>query len=170
MKKILVLIPLFLFLSACSVQENVSPDLFVSRLEKTVRDAAIDSDGIFYENEKSVVYADYGGCRFAIEMTCDSDGKVKKISLACNDTDKAECFYSFIKNIVSVYAPDEDCDRILQNLCCGKQFSFYESQWYSYSFSSAVSGFYFGVENKKLAPAKDIGLTLKPNDIVTRAN
>ena len=170
MKKFLVLIPLLLFLSACSVQETVSPYLLVSRLEKAVPEAVFDADGMFYENEKAVVYADYGGSRFAIEMTCDSEGRVKKISLACNDTDKAECFYSFAGNIVSVYAPDEKYDGISKNLYCGKQFSYYETQWYSYSFSSAVSGFYFGIENKKLSPAKDIGLTLKPNDIVTRAN
>ena len=175
MKKILPVllsaVSIFLLFCSCTVQEEVSPDLFISRFTETYPDYSVETDGMFYENEKSVLFAnDSSGNRFAIEMTTDEQGRVRKISLACVDADKAENMFSFAKHILSVYAPHEDAQSVAKSLNSGKSFSYYETQWYYYSFSSTEAGLFFSVENKKLSPEKDVGLTLKENDIVTTAS
>ncbi len=164
---VLFILPLF---SSCTVQEEVSPDLFVSRFGEKYPAYSLENDGMFYEKEKCVLFAaDASGTRFAVEMTTDEQGRVRKISLACTDADKAENMFSFAKDIVSVYAAQEDGQSVAESLNSGKSFSYHETQWYYYSFSSTETGLFFSVENKKLSPEKEVGLTLKENDIVTTA-
>lgn len=175
MKKILSVllstVSIILLFSSCTVQEEVSPELFISRFAETYPDFSVETDGMFYENEKSVLFAnDASGCRFVVELTADEQGRVRKISLACVDADMAENMFSFAKDIVSVYAPHENAQSVAEKLNGEKSFSYYETQWYYYSFSSTEAGLFFSVENKKLSPVKDVGLTLKENDIVTTAS
>lgn len=160
-----------LLLSSCTVQEEVSPDLFISRFAQVYPDYSLEADGMFYENEKCVLFAnDASGNRFAIEMTADERGRVRKISLACVDADKAENMFSFAKDVISVYAADENPESVAASLNIGKNYSYHETQWYYYSFSSTETGLFFSVENKKLSPEKEVALTLKENDIVTTAS
>lgn len=166
MRRILPLIfALLIFLSACTVQEAVSPDLFVSRFAEAFPDYQLESDGAFYENDKCVLFANDGfGNRFAVEMTSDSQGRVQKISLACANADKAENLFSFARDILSVYAPEEDANSVLQSINDGNYFSYYETLWYSYAFSKTGSGLFFSIGNKHYAPVNEPELTLKENE------
>lgn len=61
------------------MQEAVSPDLFVSRFAQSFPDFNIESEGLFYEGNKSVLFVnDESGNRFAVEMTADSLERVQK--------------------------------------------------------------------------------------------
>ena len=169
MKRIFLLSVAFLiFLSSCSVQEAVSPDLFVSRFAQSFPDFKIESEGMFYEGNKSVLFVnDESGNRFAVEMTADSYERVQKISLACVDADKVEELFSFAGKVISVYAPDEDSASVMNALSNGKYFSYHETLWYGYAFSKTESGLFFSVENKHFASEKESCLTLKENETVS---
>ena len=169
MKKISVVAVLILFfLTACTVQETMNPDLFIERFTDQFPEFSVDAEQMFYENEKCVVFLNnQGGRRFAMEMTVDSADVVQKISLACAETDKADDFYNLAESVVKVYAPDEDFKTASKKLFCGKKYSYYETQWYYYSFSESETGLIFCIENKRLSPEKEERLTLKENDIVT---
>lgn len=169
MKKILSLIFIFLLLlSSCTVQEAVSPDLFVSRFAESFPDFNIKSEGMFYEGNRSVLFLnDESGNRFAVEMTADSLERVQKISLACADADKVKELLSFAEKVISVYAPDENSDSVMNALSNGKYFSYHETLWYGYAFSKTESGLFFSVENRHFAPEKVTHLTLKENETMS---
>ncbi len=169
MKRILVLVFVFLFLLySCTVQKEVSPDLFLSRYSEAFPEYRLETDGMFYEGNKCVLFVnDASGNRFAVEMTSDSQGRVQKISLACADADKAENLFSFARNVLEVYSPEEDADSVLQSLADGKYFSYCETLWYGYAFSQTENGLFFSVENKHFAPERESGLTLKENESVS---
>lgn len=166
MKRILPLLIAFtLFFSSCTVQETVNPDLFISRFAETFPEYLIENENIFYEGNKSVCFVnDASGNRFAVEMTADSLERLQKISLACADADKDGELISFAMKIISVYAPDEDANSVLENLSNGKYFSYHETLWYIYAFSKTENGLFFSVENKRFAPEKEPNLTLKENE------
>lgn len=176
MKKILsfIALPFFVLslLSSCTVQEEVGPDMFISRFVEEYSDFSFEVNGMFYEKNKCAFFVtDSSGTRFAVEMTTDEqEGKVQKISLACKNADKAENMLSFAKKIVSVYAPDENTQSVTEKFAEGKNFSYHETQWYYYSFSSTEAGLFFSVENKKLSPEKEEELTLRQNDIATTSS
>ena len=169
MKRILpIIFACLLFLSSCTVQEAVSPDLFVSRFAESFPDFNIESEGMFYEGNRSVLFLnDESGNRFAVEMTADSLERVQKISLACADADKVKELFSFAEKVISVYAPDENSDSVMNALSNGKYFSYHETLWYGYAFSKTESGLFFSVENKHFAPEKETCLTLKENETVS---
>ena len=169
MRKILPLIfAVMLLFSACTVQEAVSPDLFISRFADEFPDYQLETDGAFYEGDTCVLFAnDVSGNRFAVEMTADSQGRLKKISLACADADKAEDLFSFARDIISVYAPGENADSILQSLDDGNYFSYHETLWYSYAFSKTGSGLFLGIGNKHYASVSEPRLTLRENESVS---
>lgn len=168
MKKLFMIVVLtVLFLSSCTLQQEVNPDLFMSRLSESYPEISVESENAFYEESKCVVFVNSSGMRYATEMTTDNNERVQKISIACAKTDNADKFISFAEKITAVYAPDEDFGSVSEMLFGGERYSYHETQWYYYAFSQNETGFFFSIENKKLAPQKEIELTLKENDIVT---
>lgn len=169
MKKVtLIAVALVLFLGGCTVQTTLSPPMFIERFGEKYPEFTLDTDNAFYENDKFVLFAENrSGRRFAIEMTVDSAGRVQKISLACIETDKAYEFYSFAECVADIYAPQEDFLAAAKKIFDGKDYSYYETQSYYYCFSQNEAGLCFTVEDKRFAPPKDEGLTLKENGTVT---
>lgn len=168
MKKIIIIAVLtVLFLSSCTVQQEVNPDLFMSRLSESYPELSVESENAFYEEGKCVVFVNLLRLRCVAEMTLDGNERVQKISIACAETDNADEFISFAERITAVYAPDEDFSSVSEILFGSERYSYHETQWYYYTFSQNETGFFFSIENKKLAPQKEIELTLKENDIVT---
>lgn len=167
MKKITVVALAFVVLfSGCTVQSAVNPSLLIERFAEKYPEYTVDADSLFYENDKCVLFVqNQNRLRFAVEMTVDSADRVQKISLACIETDKADEFCCFAKNIVEIYAPDEDFSLVEKIIFNGKNYSYHETQWYYYSFSLNESGLCFCIENKQFAPQKDECLTLRENEL-----
>lgn len=166
MRRIFLLISaLLLLLSSCTVQEAVSFDLLIARFGKVFPEYLLETDGVFYEDDKCVLFANDGsGNRFAVEMTADARGRVQKISLAYAEAEKSESLFSFARDILMVYAPEEDSDAVLQSLNDGNYFSYHETLWYSYAFSKTGSGLFFSIVNKHFASVNQPELTLKENE------
>lgn len=142
--------------------------MLLARLAESFTEFTAETDSMFYEDDRCVVFVNSAsGKRFAMEMTLDSLERVQKICLACDETDKAEEFYSLAEKLTAVYAPDEDFKDASEKLFGKENYSYYESQWYYYAFSKNETGLFFSIENKKLAPEKELELTLKENDIIT---
>lgn len=171
MKRAVLFALLFLVLmSGCTVQETVNPDLFTARFSESFPDFVFETDSMFYENDKCVVFVNSAsGQRYAVEMTLDTGERIQKVSLACTNTDKADEFRSFAEKIIAVYASQEEPASVLTELYSVNNYSYFESQWYYYTFSKTEAGLFFGIENKKLSPEKGIGLTLRENDLITEA-
>ncbi len=169
MKKIFLLaVFLLLLLCSCTKQNEMNPQLFLSRFSDSFPDYQPETDEMFFEDDKSVLFVnDSAGNRFALEMKSDFQERVQKISLACNSADKDECLFDFAKDILSVYAPDEDVEAIFHSLADGNYFSYYETLWYSYAFSQTENGAFFSVENKRFAPEREARLTLKENESIS---
>ncbi len=169
MKKLTVTALAFVvLLSGCTVQTALNPSMFIERFEEKYPEYNLDSDNAFYENDKFVLFAENpSGRRFVIEMAVDSAGRVQKISLACVETDKAYEFYLFAECVADVFAPEEDFSAAAKIIFGGKDYSYYETQKYYYCFSQNETGFCFTVEDKRYAPEKSEGLTLKENETVT---
>lgn len=169
MRKLAVLaVAVALLLCGCTEQSTLNPSLFVERFAKSYSEFNVDTESIFYEENKCVVFIENAsGRRFAMEMTADPSDRVQKISLACIETDKAYEFYYLAECVAENYAPQEDFSAAAKVIFSGKKYSYYETQWYYYCFSENESGLYFCIEDKHFAPQKDEHLTLKENDIVT---
>ena len=166
---LIFLLGALLLLASCTVQAEVSPELFVSRFAKNYPSYSPETENMFYENGKSVLFVtDSDKTRFALEMTSDERGRVQKISLACADSDKTDAFSAFVRDVISVYAADEDAEAVLKKTVNGESFAYHETLRYYYSFSDTEAGLFFAVENKKLSPEKEVVPTLKPNDIITK--
>ena len=86
MKKMVISIILILSLTACSLQEKMSTELFFKRLEKY--DSSISVNDSFYDGESFVIYSLYHNAEIVFEISTDTDKSIKKINLACSDTDK----------------------------------------------------------------------------------
>ena len=168
MKKIgFIAVVMMLLLSACSTQSEVNPELFVNRFIEAYPEFTVDTEQMFYENSKCVVFINNSADRrFVAEMTVDDADRVQKISLACAETDKAEELYYLAECVVKLYAPQEDFEAAAKLLFDGKNYSYYETQWYYYCFSKTETGMFFSIESKRLAPTKEEQLTLKENETV----
>lgn len=171
MKKFLIVFIALLLLSSCSVQEKVSPGIFVERLCAADENAELDNDLSFGSGEVYTYYITYAqSLRLVAEMRSDGQGNVKKINLACNKTDKADLFMQCVKSVICVYSPEENPDEILKAVFPGKEsdgtFFYHETQWYKYSAVLSENGLFFSTENKKVSPQSEVEFSLKPNDIV----
>ena len=171
MKRIAALLPVFVTLTACSVQEKMSPWIFVERMRQTDKNLVIDTENSFFENEKMVCYAVYADkTKLVFEISTDEHGNSDKISLACVQTDKAADFVLCAKSIASVYSTEDDSDNVAKELFGTKELSdecrYYETQWRSYAAVLSENGLYFSVESKKLVPQTEVEFSLKQNDIV----
>lgn len=166
MKKLLfIFVAMLILLTSCSTQSEVNPDLFIRRLAEKHPEFTVDTEQMFYEDNKCVAFINNSaGRRFAAEMTVDEADRVQKISLACAEADKAEEFYYLAECVAKLYAPQEDFEAAANNLFIGKNYAYHETQWYYYCFSQTETGFYFSIENKRLAPEKEERLTLRETE------
>lgn len=168
MKRTVFSVLLLLCLTACSVQENMSPELFFDRLQKF--DSNISINNSFYDNENFICYMLYHNADIIFEIQTDNEKNSIKINLACTDTDKINEFTDCAESVIKIYAPDDDINTVSKNLFDNKNinnnFTYYDTQWHSYSASLSDNGLYFSVSSKKLMPESEVGLTLKQNDIV----
>lgn len=171
MKRIVALLLVFLTLTACSVQEKMSPMIFIERIGQTDKKLIIDTENLFFENKNLVCYAVYAQkTKLVFEISTDEHGNSDKISLACIQTDKAPDFILCAKSVFSVCSPDDDSDAVFKELFGSKELSdecrYYETQWHSYAAVLSENGLFFSIENKKLVPQSEVEFSLKQNDIV----
>ncbi len=170
MKRIISVIVMLLMLSSCSQQINLNPYIFFERLEKADKNLVAETENIFSQDGNYVCYAKYcDTVNTAFQLYTDDDGNVKKISLACNQADKADLFIECVKSVISVYSDDET-ETVINSIFKEKKISneclYYDTQWYSYSAILSEKGLFFSSESKKLSPQTEVELSLKPNDIV----
>ncbi len=167
MKKILLTCVsiLLLMLSACSVQEKMSPLVFIERLQRADENLVVDAENMYIENNKYILFAwDEVEKAFVMEITADEDGNAKKICLACNKTSKAEKFRLSAESIIKAYAPGDNACEVLSVLM-KSEWGYHDTQWHSYAYASGENGMFFSVKSKKLSTESDAVLSLKPNDI-----
>lgn len=166
MKKIVfIVVALMVLMTACSTQSEVNPDLFIGRFIEAYPEFTVNTEQMFYEDNKCVAFINNSaGRRFAAEMTVDDADRVQKISLACIEAEKAEEFYHLAECVSKLYAQQEDFDATAKKLFSGKNYAYHETQWYYYCFSETETGLFFSIESKRLAPAKEERLTLKENE------
>ena len=165
--KLLFIMIFLLMLSSCSVQENMSSLIFIQRLEKQNKAVVIDTEDMYIKNDEYIVFAgDENEKPFVLSITVDDADNVKKICLACNNTNKAEDFKIFAENIIKAYSPYDDPTEVLSMLF-SEEWSYYDTQWYSYASSTMEDSMFFSVKSKKLSTESDARLTLKQNDITT---
>ncbi len=174
MKKLICFVfTLSLFaLSACSVQETVSPLIFINRVQKHDKNILFDVSNTFIENERHVFYTTYSGnSEIVFEISVNEQGDAEKINLACNQTDKIDSFVSCVQSVAETYAPDDDAKTVVSELFLSRELSdrclYYDTQWHEYSAVLSEKGLFFSVESKKLVPRSDVEFSLKQNDIVT---
>lgn len=171
MKKIIILLMLFIFLASCSSQEKININLLTERICRYDELFVVDDSLSFSQENTHTVFFTYGIEQDFVMETCDDkQGNTEKINLACTCTDKIDLFVNCIKSVVSVYAPEEDCNKIIKELFKTKElngiFNYFETKWYSYSVRLSEEYLYFSVENRKLSPKNETQLSLKQNDIV----
>lgn len=173
MKKLtcIVLILFLLILNACSVQETVSPQIFIQRLQKSDENFVFDIDNAFFEENNYICFAAYKSIDIVFEIAADEQGNAKKINLACTRTDKIDSFISCVQSIIATCSPDDDAQTVISELFLVKESSdkclYYDTQWHEYSAVLSENGLFFSVESKKFVPRSEVEYSLKQNDIVT---
>lgn len=160
MKRIIPLIlVLTLFFSACTVQENVDPQVFLLRLEKADKNIVFSSDGSFYEENSCVTFFEFKKKSFVTEQFFGEDGVVNEICISSEAADE-NCFKECTEIFISVYAPNENKTDIVKNIF-GNGYDYHETQWYAYSTYTDGKTRFFSVKNKKLSPTEAEKLTLR---------
>ncbi len=166
MKRIILInIIILIVFSACTLQEKVSPELYISRLTESADGFAVAGDGLFFEGGK--YYCFISGAKeaeYALQLETDSGKNIKKICLAGMKTVKADEFKILAEALIKTYAPNEAAEEIKASLFKNES-DYYNSQWYRYSSAVTENGIFFSVENMKISTNSDAELTLKPNDI-----
>lgn len=173
MKKNFIFIMIFslVFLSACSVQEKMSPEIFLERLCEKSDIFSSESAEILYDETGCVCFIDdVYGTEYVFNFVMSDSGFIKKISFVCSEKDKAENYILCLKDMINVYSPDESTENVIRELTVnGKMkqgFTNYDTQWYLWSSYTDENGFFVSVINKKLTEVPTVELSLKPNDKV----
>lgn len=167
MRRITVLLITVLLLTACSVQERMSPEIFVERL--AANDKKFSVETFFAAADDFLCFGKYDDASVVIKISSDKEKNAKKITLSCIQTNKTESFISCAENLISIYSPNDNSSEVINNLFESKDLNdkcvYYDTQWYKYSKIFSKQGLYFSVESKKLSPQNDVELSLKQNDI-----
>lgn len=164
-----VLLFVLIFFSGCSVQAKMSPQILINRLSDKCESFYFENAESFIDNTDFIYYVKTkNSIDYIFIISVNQSGDVKKISLSCSNTEKAENLICNIRDIVSVYSPDQNSDEIIKNLTISgklkKGMNCHENQWYLYCVSDDENGMYFSVTNKKLFPRTSVEYSLKPND------
>lgn len=167
----LIIVTIAFLLSACSVQENVSPQLFMKRLQRNNENIVLNIEGAFVENNKNINFIRYkDNADFVIELTTDKQGNATKICLACVQSDKSADFKECAQSIIETYAPNDDYNKIMFSLFENENFDgkyrYFSTQWYRYSAVFSENGCFFSVDSVKLIPSSEVEMSLKENDII----
>lgn len=165
--KIIPIIILLLFLSACSVQEKVSPEIFKSRIEKNYPEFVFENDG-YYLNDCFYVFACYNNNDIAFKIGISENYIANKISLSFEKNESLKEISEIIRPVIEVFSPNEDGEIIIDELINTEE-GFYYSYGKEYSYSLAVNekNIYFEVFNNRLSNYTIPELTLKQNDKTT---
>lgn len=170
MKRVIIAFVTLIFLSSCSAQEKVSPDIFIERFSAADENVTFNGNPEFCDDGKYTYYFTYAGLPLVAEIHIDGQENAKKINLACSEAGKAELFRQCAESVICVYSPEEKADEIIDLLFRGKDrdgtFLYHETHWYTYSVVLSENGLFFSMENRKLSPRSEVELSLKPNDIV----
>lgn len=169
MKKIFCLLPalLLLLFSACSVQQEITPELFIRKLNKSLKEPLFDAENGFCYDNTFYCFSSGTGPEYVISMLSDESLRVYHIGLTSPHTEKKEDFLSLVRSIISEYAPDEDCEAVISALTCGENGipSYHDSTHYSYSFISTDKGLSWSVSNNIIKEKEIPELTIKENDL-----
>ena len=174
MKKVVIIIALFCmaFLSSCTVQDKMSPEIFIDRLSARSEIFNCESAEFLYDDTDCVCFTDdIYGTEYVFNFGISDKGYINKISFACNEKDKAENYILCLKDVIAVYSPDESSENVINELTTnGKMkegFSYYTTQWYLWSSYADDNGLFVSVTNKKIKETETAELSLKPNDKVS---
>ncbi len=151
-------------LNSCSAQNKMNPKIFFDRLSSINKSVEYEIFDSFNDDNKSVYFIkDKKGTDYIFDFETNADGDINKISLVCNEKDKAEDFICLAQNTVSVYTPHENGEEILGALT-QKDLSYYDTKWHSWFFYSDENGLFFSVINNDMKEPEKVEFSLKPND------
>lgn len=171
MKRLICLLFFLIFLAGCSVQKTMNSRIFLERLSAANDSLNIEKPEIFSDDSAILYFVnDNKGTEFLFEFSVDDAENIKKIGFSCGETEKAENFVEYIRDVVSVYSPEEDADEVIMNLTKNgklkKGINYFENQWYMYCSNADENGLFFSVTNKEMMPQSTVEFSLKPNDRV----
>lgn len=170
MKKYFIFLSVIIFLlGGCSVQEKMSPQIFFERLSKKTDFFDLKNKECFFENSDYISFVkDKYSTEYVFDISVTENGDINKIGFSCDKTEKAEDFICCVREIISVYSPDENHNEIIGSLTeNGKPktgLNYYDTQWYSWCSYADKNGLFFSVTNKKLTSQSTVEFSLKPND------
>lgn len=155
MKKILIILLVFVFLTSCSEQSNMSNDIFFERLGTEY----IFENKIVNENEVICFYKN-----FVLRSENNDNGDIVSISITCDDANKKSEFLGFAREIIAIFASDEDYDDILNSFVNENILSTKETEWYTYQYFQNEHGIFLSVNNNKINPQTLPEYSLKSNE------
>ena len=154
---------LILLLPSCTVQERVSPLIFIDRLNEISDDFNFISENSYYDDNVFISFLDFKDLKsIAIKMQLSDDNSIIKISLITINNSRA---FELIKLLIETYSPEEDSNVIFNELT-GIEKGFYYSfgNEYTYSVFKSDKDIYFEVFINSQSDYSVPDLTLKPND------
>jgi len=164
MKRIFALIILIFMLTSCTVQPEMSPELFVERLLEGNETLTADKENSFYSGEEFICFISNNGKEnYVLKVSSDERSNANKICLVSDNIKNKQSFVSVAKSIIKVFACEDESEKILTALFSenAENFRFYETHRFSYSAYSDSDYAFFSAENKTLSQQDEIGLTLK---------
>ena len=153
------------------MQKTMNPRIFLERLSVRNASLILKNPEIFSDDSSVFCFInDIKGTELLFEFSVDEAGNIKKIGFSCGETEKAEDFIEYIRDVVSVYSPDENSDKIIMSLTENGKLkngmNYFENQWYLCCSNADKNGLFFSVANKELMPLSEVEFSLKPNDRV----
>lgn len=165
MKKISLAISLLLILllPSCTVQERVSPLIFIDRLNEISADLNFISENSYYDDNVFISFLDFKDLKsIAIKMQLSDDNSIIKISLITINNSRA---FELIKLLIETYSPEEDSNVIFNELTgTEKGFCYSFGNEYTYSVFKSDKEIYFEVFINSQSDYSVPDLTLKSND------
>lgn len=159
---VVLIILSLIFFNACSLQEKVTPMIIVQRLCENTEDLIFDYESSYYDGSLFIIFAEYKNDKITLKMQSTKDNVISKISLY---TDKNNQINELLDILISVYSPNENSEKIINELIINNdlmQYSF--GKEYTYSLFTSENGVYFEIFNNNLYCFIIPELTLKPND------
>ena len=149
----------------------MNPRIFLERLSDKTDSFVLENTDIFADKSGYICFVkDKNAKDFLFEFSVDKSENIKKISFSCIETEKAEDFVEYVKNIISVYSSTENADEIIMNLTengkLKQGINYFENQWYLYCTNADENGLFFSVTNKEMSEKTTVLYSLKPNDRV----